>query len=124
MTGTEKVLHLVGVQGLIHRNREDVLDRGFVEYGKIGFVIRFQTIAHFLQLVTVCDHRLPGIETVAVYLEKEILSVGTLSVCPVIVGVDFSIQCQFRQQEDNYGTGDASVIRTGLIAMNFTKQMG
>ena len=95
--GTEEILHLVGVQGLIHRNREDVLDRGFVEYGKIGFVIRFQTIAHFLQLVTVCDHRLPGIETVAVYLEKYIFSIRALSVRPIIVCINFGVQSQFGQ---------------------------
>jgi hypothetical protein len=80
MAGTEKVLHLVGVQGLVHRDGEDILNRRFVEYGKVVFVIRFQTIAHFLQLVTVSDNRLPGIEAVAVYFEKEILSVGTLAV--------------------------------------------
>ena len=124
MAGTEKVLHLVGVQGLVHRDGEDILNRRFIEYGKVGFVIRFQTIAHFLQLVTVSDNRLPGIEAVAVYFEKEILSVGTLAVRPVVVGIDFGIQGKLRQEENNYGTGDSPVIRTGLVAVDFGQQRG
>ena len=92
VTGAEEVLHLIGVQGFVHRDGEDVLYRWFVEYGEVRFVFRFQFVAEGFQLVAVVDGSLPGVKFVTVYGEFDVLSVRTLSVRPVVVGIDFGVQ--------------------------------
>ena len=121
MTGTKKVLHLIGIQCFIHRDREYILYGRFIEDREVSLVFRFQFIIHNFQLVAVVYDRLPGIEFITVYHELDIFSVGTFVVRPVVIGINFGIQCQFCQQESNHRTSDTPIIRPGLIAVYLRK---
>ena len=95
VTGAKKILHLIGIQSLAHRDGEDILNRGFIVNSKVRFIIIFQPISHCSDGITISLYRLPGIEPLAIYFKINIFSIGKLTVGPIIIRIYFSIQGKF-----------------------------
>ncbi len=63
MVRTEEIMELVGVDILIHRNREDILLRCFIMRREIECIIlTLANIAFFSQFIAIIDAGFPGIQ--------------------------------------------------------------
>ena len=119
MTGTERILHLIGVQSLIHGNNKNILLRRFIKNGEIGSIIVFQPIPHPRKLRTIVLRSLPRIKSFAIDREINSTAIRINAVGPVGIHINFCVQCQLSQQEVCHSPCHPSIIRTRSITSFF-----
>ena len=140
MVRAEKVMKLVGIDVLIHRNGKDVLLRSLIVRREIEGIICLQVIPLLGKLIAIVNAGFPGIQLLAavgtrlaaieqrgavgcLYHEIDILALRSLSVTlgPIIKHINLGIQRQFCQQEINHRLRDATVVITLLVTMLIRK---
>ena len=116
MAGTYHVIVLsVRISDRVHRNRENILNRGLVRYGKILREVSLQFIAQSLQLIHISDRSFPSVHLFTVNGKLDVLSSRTIAVRPIVVRINLRVQRQLSQDHISHRLGNTSVILTFLV---------
>ena len=117
MAGTYQIVVLsVRISDRVHRNRENILNRGLVRYGEILREVSLQLIAQSLQLIHIGDRSFPSVHLFTVNGKLDVLSSRTIAVRPIVVRINLRIQRQLSQDHISHRLGNTPVILALLVA--------
>ena len=116
MAGTYQIVVLsVRISDRVHRNRENILNRGLVRYGEILREVSLQFIAQSLQLIHISDRSFPSVHLFTVNGKLDVLSSRTIAVRPIVVRINLRIQRQLSQDHISHRLGNTPVILALLV---------
>lgn len=85
-------------------------------------VIAFQLIPFFVKLLAIPNAGTPSVHLLSIHIKEDVIAIKALSVCPVVIGVYFSIKRQFCKQKVDYRPCHSSVVVSLLVGMFVSKQ--
>ena len=84
-------------------------------HGEVCSIVTLQCVAHAIQLVAIPDASLPSILLHSIDVKEDGASIHLLAIGPVVVRIDFGIQCKLSEKKVYDRSGDSSIVVASLV---------